>query len=170
MFTERLVTENAHFVIDNGASSFVPVSHYLIENDVSAILVEEGRVPVVHVVVTGGPGMLDTIKGLASILADFPPSVRICVWLNEFFGPVINANGKEFEELPVYLENRERIFALVRMPQFSDEATSDLRDMIAKKITFAQALERENTGILRMQKSRLFKMRQALWPQIERVI
>jgi len=27
-----------------------------------------------------------------------------------------------------------------------------------------------NTGILRVQKSRLFKLRQSLWPQIERVI
>jgi cellulose biosynthesis protein BcsQ len=29
VFSERLLTEDAHFVIDNGASSFVPVSHYL---------------------------------------------------------------------------------------------------------------------------------------------
>ncbi len=169
-FTERLVTEDAHFVVDNGASSFVPVSHYLLENDVSAMLVEEGRLPVVHVVITGGPTMLDTMKGLSSILSDFPSSVRIVVWINEYFGPVINAGGKGFEDLPVYLENRERIFALVMMPQLSEEATSDLRDMIGKKMTFAKALEKENTSILRMQKSRLFKIRQALWPQIERVI
>jgi hypothetical protein len=42
--------------------------------------------------------------------------------------------------------------------------------MISKKMTFAQALQKENTSILRMQKSRLFKMQQALWPQIEQVI
>ncbi len=170
VFTERLITEDANFVVDNGASSFVPISHYLLENDVWGMLVEEGRLPVVHVVITGGPGMLDTMKGLASILADFPPSVRIVVWVNEFFGPLMNASGKGFEELPVYLDNRERIFGIVRLPQFSEEATSDLRDMLAKKITFADALRKENTAMLRMQKSRLFKVREAIWPQIERVI
>jgi hypothetical protein len=64
------------------------------------MLIEEGRLPVVHVIITGGPGMLDTMKGLSSILEDFPASVRIVVWLNEFFGPVANANGKGFEICP----------------------------------------------------------------------
>jgi hypothetical protein len=170
VFTERLLTEDAHFVIDNGASSFVPVSHYLLENDVSAMLVEEGRLPVVHVMVTGGPSMLDTMKGLSSILEDFPSTVRIVVWLNEFFGPVMNANGKGFEDLPIYTQHRDRIFAIVTLPQFSEEATSDLRDMITKRMTFGQALQKDNTSILRMQKSRLFKIRQHLWPQIGQVI
>ena len=169
-FTERLLTEDSHFVIDNGASSFMPVSRYLIENDVAGELLEDGRLPVVHVVITGGPGMLDTIKGLASIMTDFPSSVRVVVWINQYFGPVMNADGKGFEELPIYMENRERIFAIVTLPQFSEEAVSDFRDMVGKRMTFAQALQKENTAILRMQKSRLFKMRAALWPQIERVI
>ena len=170
LFTEKLLTEDAHFVVDNGASSFVPVSRYLIENDVAAMMIEEGRQPVVHVVVTGGPGMLDTMKGLASIMQDFPPSVRIVVWLNEYFGPIVNANGKPFEELPAYTENRERIFALVRLAALSEEATSDLRDMLSKRLTFTQALAPDNTNILRVQKSRLFRVKQAVWPQIELVV
>ena len=170
LFTEKLLTEDAHFVVDNGASSFVPVSRYLIENDVAAMMTEESRQPVVHVVVTGGPGMLDTMKGLASIVQDFPPSVRIVVWLNEFFGPIVNVNGKPFEELPAYTENRERIFALVRLETLSEEATSDLRDMFSRRLTFAQALAPDNTNILRVQKSRLFRLKQAVWPQIELVV
>lgn len=170
LFTEKLLTEDAHFVVDNGASSFVPVSQYLIENDVAALMAEAGRQPVVHVVVTGGPGTLDTMKGLASILQDFPPSVRVVVWLNEYFGPIINASGKPFEELPAYTEYRERIFALVRLAMRSEEATADLRDMFSKRLTFAQALAPENTAILRVQKSRLFRVKQALWPQIERAV
>ena len=169
-FTERMITEDSHFVIDNGASSFVPISHYLLENDVSALLVDEGRLPVVHVVVTGGPGMLDTMKGLSSVLADFPPAVRIVVWVNQFFGPVINASGKPFQEMPIYVENEDRIFATIFLPQLSDEASSDFRDMISKRLSFTDALKRDNTSILRMQKSRLFKLREVLWPQIQQVI
>jgi hypothetical protein len=169
-FTERMVTEDSHFVIDNGASSFVPISHYLLENDVSALLAEEGRLPVIHVVVTGGPGMLDTMKGLSSVLADFPPTVRVVVWVNQFFGPVINANGKKFHEMPIYLEHKDRIFASINLPPLSDEASSDVREMISKRISFADALKRDNSSMLRMQKSRLFKLREALWPQIQQVI
>jgi hypothetical protein len=170
VFTEKLLTDDAHFVVDNGASSFVPVSQYLIENDVADMMVEAGRQPVVHTVITGGPAMLDTMKGLASVLQDFPSSVRVVVWLNEYFGPIINANGKPFAELPAYIDNRERIFAIIRLSALSEEATSDLRDMFSKRLTFAQALAPDNTNILRVQKSRLFKMKQAIWPQIDRVV
>jgi hypothetical protein len=92
------------------------------------------------------------------------------VWLNEYLGPIVNASGKLFEELPAYIENRERIFALVRLAALSEEATADLRDMFSKRLTFTQALAPSNADILRVQKSRLFRVRQALWPQIERVI
>jgi hypothetical protein len=170
LFAEKLLTEDAHFVVDNGASSFVPVSQYLIENDVAGMMAEARRQPVVHVVVTGGPAMLDTMKGLASIVRDFPPSVRIVVWLNEYFGPIVNASGRPFDELPAYIDNKDRIFAIVRLSAWSEEATSDLRDMLSRRLTFTQALAPENTDILRVQKSRLFKIRQALWPQIERVV
>lgn len=170
LFTEKLLTEDAHFVVDNGASSFVPVSQYLIENDVAGMMAEAGRQPVVHVVVTGGPAMLDTMKGLASIVRAFPQNVRIVVWLNEYFGPIVNASGKPFDELPAYLDNKDHIFAIVRLSALSEEATSDLRDMLSRRLTFTQALAPENTDILRVQKSRLFKIRQAVWPQIERVV
>ncbi len=52
----------------------------------------------------------------------------------------------------------------------SEEVSSDLRDMISKRLTFDQALARENTSILRVQKSRLFRFKEAVWPAIERVI
>jgi hypothetical protein len=170
LFVERLLSGDTHFVVDNGAASFVPMSQYLLENDVVGMMVGDGRQPVLHTVITGGPAMLDTVKGLTSLVEDFPPSVRLVVWLNEFFGPIINAQGKSFEEMPVYTSSKDRIFALVRLPMVSEEASSDLRDMIAKRLTFHQALARENTSILRVQKSRLFKFREAVWPEIARVI
>jgi hypothetical protein len=170
LFVERLLNEDSHFVIDNGASSFVPVSHYLLENDVISMMLEEERQPVIHSVVTGGPAMLDTVKGLTSLLADFPASARLVVWLNEYFGPIVNAQGRPFEDLPAYSDSKERIFALVRLPMVSEEANSDLRDMMAKRMTFEQALARDNTSILRVQKSRLFRFRETIWPAIERVI
>jgi hypothetical protein len=57
----------------------------------------------------------------------------------------------------------------VRLTAIS-RATLDFRDMLAQRLTFAQALARDNDRILLVQKSRLFRVRGALWPQIENVI
>ena len=37
---ERVVTEDAHFVVDNGAASFVPLSRYLVEHDIAGLIAE----------------------------------------------------------------------------------------------------------------------------------
>lgn len=169
-FTARLRAVDAHVVMDSGASGFVPIGRYLVENAVATGMREAGHQLVAHLVVTGGPGMLDTMKGLAAVARDFPPSTRIVVWLNEYFGPIVNANGKPFEELPAYTDNRARIFALVRLAMLSEPASADLRMMFARRLTFARALAPDNTNVLRVQKSRLFRIRQALWPQIARVL
>ncbi len=169
-FTCKVLRDDAHVVMDNGTSGFVPVGRYLVENDVAVRMRDAGREMVVHVLVTGGPGMLETMKGLAAVARDFSPPIRIIVWLNEYFGPIVNANGKPFEELPAYTDNRERIFALVRLAMLSEQAAADLQMMLARRLTFARALAPDNTDILRVQKSRLFRIRQALWPQIARLL
>jgi len=169
-FIGKFPCEDVHVVVDSAASAFVPVGRCLVENDVEAKMSEAGHDVVVHVVVTGGPGMLDTMRGLDAVARDFPPRVRIVVWLNEHFGPIVNAKGKPFEELPAYTDNRERIFALVRLAMLSESASADLQMMFDRRLTFARALAPDNTTILCVRKSRLFRIRQALWPQIARAL
>lgn len=57
-------------VIDNGAISFVPVSAYLITNQV-------GHQIVVHTVITGGQGQSDTLHGWTHLVKQFPPDVSL---------------------------------------------------------------------------------------------
>lgn len=167
---DKLLPEEADIVMDTGAAGFVSLGRHLVGNDTAAGMSEAGHNVVVHVAVTGGPDMLDTMRGLDSVARNFAPRIRIVVWLNEYFGPIVNASGKPFEELPVYADNRERIFALVRLPMLSEQASADLHMMFEGRLTFARALARDNTNVLSVQKSRLFRIRQALWPQIARVL
>jgi len=169
-FIGKLRYEDVHVVVDSTASGFVPVGRYLVENDAAAGTGEAGHDVVVHMVVTGGLAMLETMKGLDAAARGFPPRIRIVVWLNEYFGPIVNAKGKPFEELPAYTDNRERIFALVRLAMLSESASADLQMMFDRHLTFARALAPDNTTILCVAKSRLFRIRQALWPQIARVL
>jgi hypothetical protein len=73
-------------IIDNGASSFVPLSHYLISNQVPALLQDMGHELVVHTVITGGQALLDTVSGFAQLASQFPAECLFVVWLNPYLG------------------------------------------------------------------------------------
>jgi len=55
---EQIASTKGDVIIDNGASSFVPLSSYLIGNQVPALLQDMGHELVVHTVVTGGQAFL----------------------------------------------------------------------------------------------------------------
>jgi len=137
---QRVLTEDAHFVIDNGAASFVPLSRYLVEHDIAALIAGSGKQVVVHTILTGGPAMLDTAKALEAVVEQFPPSVELIVWLNEFFGPIVTEAGEVFERTPLYQRNRARITGLVRLERLNpDTFGRNLRDMLARQMTFSEA-------------------------------
>ena len=55
--------EGDHFVIDNGAATFLPLINYARENEVFELLEGEGHSVLVHTVITGGQGLSETIEG-----------------------------------------------------------------------------------------------------------
>jgi len=100
---ERLLTEAGIFIVDNGASTFVPVWSYIVENNALEMLSAAGRKLYVHTIVTGGQALGDTLKGFKS-LADSSVERNIVVWLNEYFG-VIERDGKTFTDMQAYKES-----------------------------------------------------------------
>src|SRR5262249_30482288 len=57
---EQLLTEEGPFIVDNGASTFVPLWHYMLESDVPHILRNGGKKLFVHTVITGGQALEPT--------------------------------------------------------------------------------------------------------------
>jgi hypothetical protein len=51
---------DGHVLVDTGSSAFVPLLHYLMTNDVPAVLSQVGHHLVVHTVVTGGEALTST--------------------------------------------------------------------------------------------------------------
>ena len=78
---ELIAPSTDDVIIDNGASSFVPLSHYLLSNQVPALLKDMGHELIVHTVITGSQAMDDTINGFATIVNSFSAN-EIVVWLN----------------------------------------------------------------------------------------
>ncbi len=161
---EMMVEEDATFVVDNGASSFIPLSHYIVENDAIAVLAEAGKEVMVHTVVTGGQAMGDTLRGFQSLAKQLPKEALLVVWCNEYFG-AIEAEGKAFEDMKVYQGQKDRVHGLIRIPrQTSATYGKDMELMLDRKLTFADIAESGDFGL--MAKSRLAKVKRHLYEQM----
>jgi hypothetical protein len=163
---ERLLTEDATFVVDNGASTFLPLWSYILENNVLDSLARAGKRIYVHTVITGGQALLDTLHGFKS-LADSTSERNIVVWLNEYFGR-IERDGKRFEEMAAFRESEAKVFGSMRLVRRNpDTFGRDLEDVIARKLTLGEAIK--DGAFSLMTKQRLQMMRREWFEQLDRL-
>jgi hypothetical protein len=163
---ERFISEDAIFVVDSGATAFMPFWTYTIETEMLRVLREAGRRVYVHVPVSGGEMLNDTLLGFKT-LAKSTTGKNLVVWINEYFGPVAR-DGKRFEEMQVYLEHQENILACVGLVQRSaDTYGQTIRRMREKKLTFSEAIQSEE--FMLAERSRLHIVRRDLFEQLERL-
>ena len=164
---ERFLTERgATFVVDNGASTFLPLWHYLLENRALEYLQENHCKVYVHTVITGGQALLDTLNGFRELAASTNQR-NMVVWVNEFFGRV-EAQGKRFSEMTAFLESRDKICGTVFIPKRNQDTFGrDIEDMIARKWTFQEAIVAPDFQLLA--KQRLTIVRRELFEQLEKI-
>lgn len=162
---ELIAKSESDIIIDNGAVSFVPLSHYLISNQVPKLIGQMKHELVVHTVVTGGQAFLDTINGFAQLASQFPKECPFVVWLNPYWGPIAH-EGKSFEELKAYKDNQSRVSAIIRIPTFKAETFGrDFSDMLQARQTFDEALADESLTIMTRQRLQIVK--DQLFAQLE---
>lgn len=151
-------------VIDSGAASFVPLSDYLLKSDIPALAADAGCTILAHVALTGGASKLDTLSGLRSVLTTYPASVRVVVWVNEFFGPF---GEKPFAETVAYSENKDRIAGVVTLGKLDPELAGwNVARMLEERQTFAEAIDAADV----VAKSRLWRVKREIWGQLEGVL
>ena len=154
---ELIASAKDDIIIDNGASSFVPLSHYLISNEVPTLLADMGHELIVHTVITGGQALLDTVSGFAQIVSQFPAEVVFVVWLNPYWG-AIEHEGKTFEQLKAYTTNKARVSAIVTIPTLKEETFGrDLSEMLQDRLTFDEALSMESRTIMTRPRLKIVK-------------
>lgn len=87
MFESILEGGDLHFVIDNGASTFLPLLQYFHDNQVMEMLNEIKQDVYIHTIIVGGQAQADTIEGFEIIVNLVKGSkAKIIVWINEFQG------------------------------------------------------------------------------------
>lgn len=157
----EVVTGTGDSVVDSGAASFVPLSDYLLKSEIPTLAVEAGCTLMAHVVLTGGASKPDTLSGLRSVLTTYPASVRVAVWINEFFGPFDNA---PFQESRAFAENKDRIAGVVVLKKLDPELAGwSMGRMLEARQTFSEAID----GADIVAKSRLWRVKRDIWGQLE---
>lgn len=157
VFVDLVAQASCDVIVDNGASSFVPMSHYLISNRIPSLLCEMGHEMVVHTVITGGQSLLDTVSGFAQLTTQFPEQVLFVVWLNPYWGP-IEDGGKGFEQMKAYIAKKDRVTAIIRIPVLKGETYGrDLSDMLQRRLTFDEAIALESMTIMARQRLKIIK-------------
>jgi hypothetical protein len=151
-------------IVDNGASGFVPFSRYLIENKIADILSANSVDLVIHAIVAGGGMTLDTLKGLNTIFTSYPASVKVVIWINEFFGPVA-VDGMELEQMQIYRNNRDRILGIVQLEKLNAASFGhNVLDMLDRKLTFSEAMLHPSFTVV--PKQRLAMVRRSIYDQV----
>jgi anion-transporting ArsA/GET3 family ATPase len=144
-------------IIDNGASSFVPLSHYLITNDVPELLRSMGHEIIIHTVITGGQALLDTVAGFANLVEQYPIEEKFIVLLNPYWGAIEDA-GKGFEQLKIYITNKARVSAIIHIPDLKEETFGrDLSEMLQAKQTFEEAIDAVTNTIMMRQRLKIIQ-------------
>ena len=157
MMIELIAGSENDVIIDNGASSFVPLSHYLISNKVPELLKEMGHELIIHTVVTGGQSLLDTVSGFSQLISQFPDEAQFVVWLNPYWGP-IEYDEKSFEQMKAYTANKTRVTAIIQIPVMKDETYGqDFNNMLQARLTFVEALKMESLIIMVRQRLNIIR-------------
>lgn len=165
---DLIANTSQDYIIDNGASSFVPLSHYLISNKVPALLKGLGHQLIIHTVITGGQALLDTMNGFSQLINQFSEETLFVVWLNPYWGP-IEHEGRGFEQMKVYKENKDRVSAIITIPALKEETYGrDLTDMLQERITFDEAINSPSRSI--MVRQRLKIVRDQLFGQLNNAV
>ena len=163
---ETLLKGNGVFVVDSGASTFIPLWHYILEHDVISVLNDAGRRLYIHNVITGGQAQEETLRGFRQ-LAESTTTRNLVVWINEYFGRV-ESEGKGFLEMLVSKQSAGKVLGSVVIPRRTpDTFGRDIEEMITRKQTFGEAIESDQTFI--MVKQRLKIVQRELFEQLDKL-
>lgn len=162
---DRLLTEDGTFVVDNGSSSFLPLSNYLVENRALEMLQEAGRRTYLHTIVTGGQAIVDTVHGFNEVASKMATDKSVVVWLNEFFGH-IERGQKTFPEMAAYTKNASKVAGLVQIAKRNQDTFGrDIESMAAQRLTFRQV---QGDGVFSiMARQRLRTVERDLFAQLD---
>lgn len=168
----NMILENdSDFIVDNGASTFMPLTRYLAENDVYQVMSESGKKIYIHSVLTGGQALNDTYNGFADLLSKVNQFAKIVVWENEFWGKVLYEGSHRITSTKLYKEadKDKKIAGIVNIVDRSQSDTfvGDMKKMTSKNMTLNDVMN--STEFTLWEKNRLKKLVEAVFAELDKV-
>ena len=168
MFESMLTNSQNTFVIDNGASTFLPLIQYFNDNCVMDMFEDVEQDVYIHTVIVGGQALADTLQGFEELKELVKGSkVKLIVWINEFQGiPAL-------ENIPLietkFIEKNKDVIAgvVVIQDRKSDAFASDIKELTEKSLTLKEALESDHFGL--MAKSRSKRVFNDIYKQLDSI-
>lgn len=169
LFESILSTESVS-IVDNGASTFLPIAKFISSNLILEAMQEHGKQVFIHSIVTGGQAKDDTVTGLLSLIdlvKKSKTSTKIVVWENEFWG-IPEFNGKSLSEMPWIKDNSAIIQGIVPIvDRNSDAFSTDIRMMTEMHLTRREVKESDKFGFIA--KSRINRVFEDVYSELDRV-
>lgn len=144
-----------NYVIDSGATTFIPLIDYLKENEIVEYLKTNKANVYMHVPVVGGQAQSETISGLVQLVNIF--ECNFIVWINEYHGPVSDS-GLAFEDNEQYKSIKEHIKAIIYLGTLSkDTFGKDLLELTTKNLTFDEAMDDKDFSLMSKQRLKIYR-------------
>jgi hypothetical protein len=167
---EAVLSIDGVSVIDNGASTFLPITQFIGSNSIFEAMEEFGKQVFVHSIITGGQAKDDTVTGflkLIDLVRRSKTNSKIVVWQNDFWGVPAWA-GKSLVEMSWFKENRDLIQGVVRIiDRNSDAFSTDIRLMSELHLTCREVKASSEFGVLA--KSRVFRVFNDVYKELDAV-
>jgi shikimate kinase len=164
VLVDRICKNTGTFVIDTGATTFLPLWNYILENEILQFLASSSRRVFVHCVIAGGQSMRDTLNGFRRI-AETTTEKNVVAWLNEYFGEVV-AGGEPFEDFDVAKEHAAKLLGSVVLEERNANSYGeDIRQMLKQRLTFDEAIRSADFTLV--SKQRLTIVRRAVFEQLD---
>ena len=144
-------------IVDNGAPSFLPLSSYMINNDLIDVFKENDIHLSIHIVIAGSQALIDCLNGMNSLITNFttngkPENLSFYIWLNSYQGK-IQLEGKEFTQMKAFINNQEKINSVIEIPQVDQDVFgTTFNDILKNRKTFKEGYEDLNIRIMARQR------------------
>lgn len=163
---EQILSSDSDFIIDNGASSFIPLANYIQENEIFELLAEHGVNVYLHTPVVGGAAMRDSLQGMVS-LSKMTTRKNLVIWENQYFGQVEH-KGIGLQDMKSFIDSSDSILGVVVLRSRTQSTFGeDIKKILSVNKTFDEALSDKNFFII--EQSRIKTMRRDIYNCIDSV-
>lgn len=136
----RAIAEDANFVIDTGAESFLTLSEYFVEGGVFEVIADAGKYPVVHSVVAGGSSLAKSVETALQTVSMMPVCVQNVLWLNR-----VPKAMRETDQLKALADLFSAVFIV---PEFDRLARPIFNRMLERNLTFDDAAKSDDFDVI----------------------